>query len=136
MSLFTLARLGYAGALGTDALVEALVRLGAKWALSSSKVDREAGDAMVEAMRGEAPQLDGNLVNGITARQEDGATVVEASAIRASGGKEWDYAPFVERGTSHMSAEPFFYDQASDVLADRGSSLAAAAAAAGSSEGF
>lgn len=134
--LITAARFGYAAVTGVDALVDSLAQYSVKMALKSRKVDDDAGDAMVAAMRADAPQLTGNLVNGITTRREGGVTVVEASALRTSGGVEWDYAVFVEKGHGRAAAEPFFYDDAEQVLEARGDSLDDAMAAAAAESGF
>lgn len=134
--LATAARLGLAAVSGVDALTNAFAQLTVKLALRARAIDDEAGRRMVEEMRAGAPRVTGNLVDGITWSREGADTVVEASAIRTSGGVEWNYAPFVEFGTSDTSAEPFFYEPADQVLADRGADLDDAIAAAGADAGF
>lgn len=138
-ALFAVGRLSYAAISGVDELVDAGVRLGVKLALKSRKVDDDTGEAMVEAMRADAPQLTGRLVNGITTFRDpsnDAVTVVQSSALRTSGGQDWDYAPFVERGHGAAEAEPYFYADAESVLQARGTDLEDALASAAQEEGF
>lgn len=136
MSLLDIGRIGFAAVQGTGALVDSLGQFAVKLALKSRAVDDAAGAEMVTAMRADAPQLTGRLVNGISTRREGDVTVVEASALRTSGGVEWDYAPFVERGHGAAPAEPFFYDDAEHVLADRGVDMDDALASAAQDSGF
>lgn len=125
---------------GVDELAGALARYAVKLTLRSKQVDTDAGEEMVAQMRADAPQLSGNLINGITTfpgtAEGLDAVVVEASAVRPGAFGGWDYAAFVEIGTSNMESEPFFYTDAERVLEERGSSLDEAIGALGSEEGF
>lgn len=135
-SLFTAGRFAYAAFSGVDALIETTLRYGIKLALRSRRVDDDTAEAMVAAMRADAPQLTGALVNGIAWHADDETTIVEASALKTTGGQKWDYAAFTEFGTSREAAEPFFYENADAILEARGSLLEEAATAAASDSGF
>lgn len=105
---------------------------------SSPQGDEAVAAEMVARMRRDAPELTGLLREGITYRFEDGAWVVEAAAslqgARKRGqGEGADYAPFVEYGTADRTyfagdarrvghpgteAQPFFWQNAREVLAE------------------
>ena len=120
MSLLGLGKLAFAFTVSSEAVVQQLLRMGVKLALSSRKVDQETGEELVEAMEADAPERTGRLREGIETHEgEDGVTIVTASAVHG----DWDYAPFVERGTEHMAAEPYFYDNVDAILGERAERL-------------
>lgn len=135
-TLFTAGTFANAALSGVSATIDACAAYVVRLALKSRAVDDETGAAIVDAARADAPQLTGALVNGITWRAEGDSTVVEASALRVSGGETWDYAPFTELGTSREAAEPFFYGNAERILAERGARLERAADSAATESGL
>lgn len=127
--VMTASRFGYAAFTGIDAFVDATAQFAVKLALQSRAADTATAEAMVADMRGRVPQDTGLLWSGIAFElQSDGTVEVSASAVSPEGGA--DYANFVEKGTLHMDAEPYFYGPAEDALARRGQSLEAAIDAA------
>jgi hypothetical protein len=89
--------------------------------------DSRVAQEMVDRMRADAPVDEGDLVNGITWRQEGKEFVVEASAIDPRKGGA-DYAGYVERGTragvrgrsvAYVADESYF-DLSVDIDADGG----------------
>lgn len=131
---------GLIGVIGTDRVVASLVRFGLKLALKARRGDEDSAAEMVDRMKAEVPERTGRLLNGITFEiDEDGTAQVRASAVNPSGragGEGADYARFVEFGTEHMAAEPFFLEVARAVLEERGRSLDEAVSAAAGEEGF
>ena len=71
-----------------------------------------AADEMVQLMQARAPVDTGALRSNIGWRREGNEIVVETDA----GEHDTFYAGFVEFGTVHMDAEPFFYSSAREVL--------------------
>lgn len=115
---------------GVDRFTGMLGRLVLKLVARSGKVDADAAGDMVERMRAAVPVDSGNLLNGISSRQEGGATIVEASAVRG----DFDYARVVEFGRhadasyfegggEGFEAEPFFFPAVNDVLEERGQEM-------------
>lgn len=109
---------------GTDKLLGALGRFALKLAAGGKRVDGDAAAEMVEAMRATVSAdstRSGLLLNGITTYEEDGTTVVEASAIRSG---DFDYARAIEfgrhAGDNPFDAEPFFFPAINDALEKRG----------------
>lgn len=99
------------GVLGTERVIRALVTYGVKLALKSRKVDADAGNEMVAAMKASVPVDSGRLLNGITVTDEDGLITVEASGVNPRD--DWDYARVVEFGRHAGGAvadESFFAD--------------------------
>lgn len=109
---------------GTDKLLGSLGRFALKLAAGGKKVDGEAAAEMVEVMRATVSadsKRSGALLNGITTYQEDGTTVVEASAVRPG---DFDYARPIEfgryAGDNPFDAEPFFFPAVNEALEARG----------------
>jgi Bacteriophage HK97-gp10, putative tail-component len=94
------------------------------------RVGSDSGDdlaeEMVRLMRERGPDDTGRLEAGTVWQRLDGLIEVKASAIRqlVHGGESEDYAAFVEFGTDHSEAEPFFWDTAREVLAAYGREIA------------
>jgi HK97 gp10 family phage protein len=125
------------GVIGADRVVGSLVKFGVKLALKSRKSDEDAAQEMVDLMKSRVPQDTGKLLNGISFEFEDNTAVVTASAINPKSRPEIaDYARFVEHGTEHMAARPYFYNSAEEVLAKRGQTLDDAIGQAASEEGL
>lgn len=61
--------------------------------------DQDAAQEMVDLMRADAPYDSGDLYNGIQWWEEDGAFIVQASAVHPDRRGGEDYAGFVEHGT-------------------------------------
>ena len=66
------------------------------------KVLKETAEKVASDAQGRAPVDTGNL--------RDNIRVTESSATRAVVEAQAGYSGFVEFGTMHMSAQPFFYD--------------------------
>lgn len=95
--LFTAGRFAYAAVSGVDAFTEAVGKYAVKLVLRSAAHDRDTGEQIVERARANVPKDTGTLFNGITSRQDDdGAVIVEATAINERTG--FDYARAVEFG--------------------------------------
>lgn len=131
---------GLVGVIGTDKVVGAMVKFGIKLALKSRRADEDSAETMVDRMKGLVPERTGRLLNGITFEVgDDGTAEVVASAVNPSGrsgGPGEDYALFVEKGTVHTEAQPYFYEVAEAVLADRGRSLDGTITSAADEEGL
>lgn len=74
----------------------------------------QIGEAIVVLARQRSPDDTGRLDRGTVWRRVGDQIEIVASAAREVGGE--DYAWFVERGTVHMDASPFFWDSAREVL--------------------
>ena len=61
--------------------------------------DQDAAQEMVDRMRADAAYDSGDLYNGIQWWEEDGAFIVQASAVHPNRRGGEDYAGFVEHGT-------------------------------------
>jgi hypothetical protein len=128
--------------LGVSEVVGALVSTSAKLALGARQIDDGAANRMVERMKSDVPRRSGRLAEGITATQEGEVWTVKATAIAVrKGGQGADYASFVETGTDGRSTsrpaaddgffagqsrggggtdpQPYFWDNARDVLGER-----------------
>lgn len=102
-SAFRLYELNQAtGLIGYDDVRNALIRIAAKLAVKSRRIDRGALDDMVARARELVPQDTGLLYSGITGEETDAYFEFRASARRvtASGKSQEDYARFVEFGTA------------------------------------
>ncbi|MGU3544819.1 hypothetical protein [Methylobacterium sp. A52T] len=71
-----------AGIVGVERISRRIARTAVKLALKSDPASRDAAEAMVDLMRGRAPQATGLPRAGITYRREGGFYVVEATADR------------------------------------------------------
>lgn len=110
LPVFTIARSAFrlyelnqaTGLVGYDDVRNALVRIAAKMAVKSRRIDRGALDDMVARARELVPQDTGLLYSGITGEETDDYFEFRASAQRvtAGGKKQEDYARFVEFGTA------------------------------------
>lgn len=133
-AVFTVGKFGYAAFSGQDALVDATAQFAVKLALSSKHADEATAEEIVEEAKSEAPRDTGLLESGITFEIDDeGFATVTSVALNEQGR---DYARFVEFGTAHTAAQPFFYDVAREALERHNQTLEDAVAAAGNEEGF
>lgn len=152
-AVLTAGKFGYAAFAGVDAFVDATAQYVVKLALRSRRVDHDAADEMVGLMRSRVPVDSGRLLNGITAREDGDAWIVEASAVRA----EFDYARAVEFGHvvghadplgpprarrsraehgGRADPEPFFLGSGEEVLRKRGRAMEEATVAAAREAGL
>jgi hypothetical protein len=85
--------------LGLSVLQNRLFKIGRFVEKRVRKRDQDAAQEMVDRMRADAPYDSGDLYGGIRWWEEDGAFIVQASAVHPDRRGGEDYAGFVEHGT-------------------------------------
>lgn len=104
-----------ASVLGLADQVLGLRRIAHSLGVIARRREDTIGEAIVALARERSPDDTGRLDRGTVWRRVGDQIEVVASAAREVGGE--DYAWFVERGTAHTEAQPFFWDSAREVLA-------------------